>query len=163
MVELVRNLMAHGEAREGKWRGNWRMEWVASTLTPPPNMLYPALLKLMCTPRLPAFDWTDAPTDLNGLVRLGERRNLLSARVPSRSARAIAAYFLAVIETSTTGWRKLAALKTEIKWADNIKYWVDLLSILCDKRYLTVTDRKSLQKGVIGNWDLPSSGILRKE
>ena len=26
------NLMAHGDAREGKWRGNWRMEWVASIL-----------------------------------------------------------------------------------------------------------------------------------
>ena len=24
--------MAHGDAREEKWRGNWRMEWVASTL-----------------------------------------------------------------------------------------------------------------------------------
>ena len=24
--------MAHGDAREGKWRWNWRMEWVASTL-----------------------------------------------------------------------------------------------------------------------------------
>jgi len=24
--------MAHGDAREGKWRGNWRMECVASTL-----------------------------------------------------------------------------------------------------------------------------------
>jgi hypothetical protein len=24
--------MAHGDAREGKWRGNWQMEWVASTL-----------------------------------------------------------------------------------------------------------------------------------
>jgi len=24
--------MAHGDAREGKWRGNCRMEWVASTL-----------------------------------------------------------------------------------------------------------------------------------
>ena len=23
--------MAHGDAREGKWRGNWRMKWVAST------------------------------------------------------------------------------------------------------------------------------------
>ena len=88
-VELVRNLVAHGDAREGKWRGNWRMEWVASTLTPPPKVVYPALLKLMRTPRLPAVDWTDAPTDLNGLVRLGERRNLVSARVPSRSARAI--------------------------------------------------------------------------
>jgi len=26
------NVMAHGDAREGKWRGNWRMEWVVSTL-----------------------------------------------------------------------------------------------------------------------------------
>ena len=26
------NVTAHGDAREGKWRGNWRMEWVASTL-----------------------------------------------------------------------------------------------------------------------------------
>ena len=24
--------MAHGDSREGKWRGNWRMEWLASTL-----------------------------------------------------------------------------------------------------------------------------------
>jgi len=24
--------MAHGDAREGKWRRNWRMEWLASTL-----------------------------------------------------------------------------------------------------------------------------------
>ena len=31
-VESTWNLMAHGNAREGKWRGNWGMEWVASTL-----------------------------------------------------------------------------------------------------------------------------------
>jgi len=24
--------MAHGDAREGKWRGNWQMEWVAGPL-----------------------------------------------------------------------------------------------------------------------------------
>ena len=24
--------MAHGDSRKGKWRGNWRMQWVASTL-----------------------------------------------------------------------------------------------------------------------------------
>ena len=65
------------------------MEWVASTLTPTPNVVYPALLKVMRTPRLPAVDRTDAPTDLNGIVRFGERRNLVSARVPSRPARAI--------------------------------------------------------------------------
>jgi len=29
--------MAHGDAREGKWRGNWRMEWVPSTLHTTPE------------------------------------------------------------------------------------------------------------------------------
>ena len=32
MVESSWNVMAHGDAREGKWRGNWRIEWLASTL-----------------------------------------------------------------------------------------------------------------------------------
>jgi len=32
VVESSWNVIAHGDAREGKWRGNWRMEWVASTL-----------------------------------------------------------------------------------------------------------------------------------
>ena len=31
-VQRVRNLMAHGDAREGKWREKMRMEWVASIL-----------------------------------------------------------------------------------------------------------------------------------
>ena len=31
-VDSSWNVMAHGNAREGKWRENWRMEWVASTL-----------------------------------------------------------------------------------------------------------------------------------
>ena len=45
--------------------------------------MYPALLTLMRTPRLPVVDCTDAPTDLNGLVRFAERRNHFSVRVPS--------------------------------------------------------------------------------
>ena len=31
-IESSWNVMALGDARKGKWRGNWRMEWVASTL-----------------------------------------------------------------------------------------------------------------------------------
>jgi len=31
MLDSSWNVMAHGDAPEGKWRGNWRMEWVAST------------------------------------------------------------------------------------------------------------------------------------
>ena len=85
------NVMAHGDVREGKWRGNWRIEWVASTLhTTSEHGLYPALLPLMRTPRLPVVDWTDAPrADLNGLVRFAERWNLISARVPSHFKRSL--------------------------------------------------------------------------
>ena len=54
-------------------------------------MVYPALLTLMRTPRLPAVDRNDAPphpsANLNGLVRLPERLNLVSAHVPSRFER----------------------------------------------------------------------------
>jgi hypothetical protein len=52
-------------------------------------MVYPALLPLMRTPRLPVVDWADAPADLNGLVRFAERRNLVSARVPSHFKRSL--------------------------------------------------------------------------
>ena len=52
-------------------------------------MVYLALLQLLRTPRLPAVDWTDAPADLNGLVRFGERRKLVSVRVPSRFKRSL--------------------------------------------------------------------------
>ena len=69
--------------------GNWRVEWVASTFTLPWNMVYPALLPLMRTPRLPVVDWTDTPADLNGLARFAERRNLVSARVPSHFKRSL--------------------------------------------------------------------------
>ena len=57
-------------------------------------MLYPALLPLMCTPRLPVVDWTDAPADLNGLVRFAERRNLVSAHVPSHFKRTLPAMLI---------------------------------------------------------------------
>jgi hypothetical protein len=52
-------------------------------------MVYPALLPLMRTPRLPAVDWTDAPADLNGLVRFAERRNLVYMAVPSHFRRSL--------------------------------------------------------------------------
>ena len=32
LVESSWNVIAHGDAQEGKWRRNWRKEWVASTL-----------------------------------------------------------------------------------------------------------------------------------
>jgi hypothetical protein len=51
--------------------------------------LYKTIITMMRTPRLPAVDWTDSPVDVNGLVRLGERWNVVSARVPSGYVRAL--------------------------------------------------------------------------
>jgi hypothetical protein len=56
-------------------------------------MVYPALLPLMRTPRLPVVDWADAPADLNRLVRFAERRNLVSAHVPSHFKRSLILLF----------------------------------------------------------------------
>jgi len=32
VLDSIWNVMPHGDAREEKWRGNWQMQWVASTL-----------------------------------------------------------------------------------------------------------------------------------
>jgi len=72
--------VTHGRGSEGE-TGEWSGYPVPFTL--PRNVVYPALLPLTRTPRLPVVDWTDAPADLNGLVPWAERRNLVSARVPS--------------------------------------------------------------------------------
>jgi len=53
----------------------------------------------MRTPRLPVVDWTDAPADLNGLVRFAERRNVVSARVPSHFKRGLRSVRERVIRT----------------------------------------------------------------
>ena len=57
--------------------------------TLPRNLVYPALLPLMRTPRLPAVDWTDTTADLNGLVHFAERPDLVSACVPSHFRRTL--------------------------------------------------------------------------
>ena len=52
-------------------------------------MVYPVPLTLMRTTRLPVVDRTEDSADLNGLVRFAERRNLVSARVPSHFKRSL--------------------------------------------------------------------------
>ena len=54
----------------------------------------------MRTPRLPVVDWTDAPADLNGLIRFAERRNLFSVCVPS--------HFKRSLTTDTRYWQKIS-------------------------------------------------------
>jgi len=55
-------------------------------------MVYPALLPLMSTSLLPVVDRIVSPADLNGLVRFAERRNLVSAHVPSHFKRSRTSY-----------------------------------------------------------------------
>jgi hypothetical protein len=55
-------------------------------------MLYPALLPLMRTPRLPVVEWTGAPADWNWLVRFADRRSLVSVRVPSHFKHSLPSY-----------------------------------------------------------------------
>ena len=77
---MWRHTVMHGRGSEGE-TGEWSGYPVPLTLHR--NLVYPALLPLMRTTRLPVVDWTDALADFNGLVRCAERRNLVSARVPS--------------------------------------------------------------------------------
>jgi len=76
--------MAHGNAREGKWRWNWRMQWVVSTLhtTSKHGVSSITTADAHISAASSRLNWRP-PADLNGLVRFAKRRNLVSARVPS--------------------------------------------------------------------------------
>jgi len=84
VVESSLNVMAHGDAREGKWRGNRRMERVASTLhtTSEYGVSSITAVDTHTSAASSRLNWR-LPADLNGTVRFAERRNLVSARVPS--------------------------------------------------------------------------------
>ena len=43
----------------------------------------------MRTPRLPVIDWTDAPADLNGLVRFAKKDEIWFVRVCHRVSNAV--------------------------------------------------------------------------
>ena len=82
--------MAQGDARERKWRRNWWMEWVASTLHTTSEHGVPSITTADAhtTAASSRMNWRP-PADLNGLVRFGERRNLVCARAPSRFKRGL--------------------------------------------------------------------------
>ena len=73
-------------------------------------MVYPTLLPLKRTPRLPVVDWTDDAADLNGLVRFAERRNLVSARVPSHFRRSLQRLRVAIFTNGVKLWPPSTAL-----------------------------------------------------
>jgi len=82
-VDSSWNVMTHGDAREGKWTGNLWMEWVASTLhtTSEHGLSSITTADVYTSAASSRLNWRPL-ADLIGLV-LAERRNLVSARVPS--------------------------------------------------------------------------------
>jgi len=70
--------------RKGSEGGNWRTEWVASTLhtTSEHGVSSITSADAHTSAASSRLNWRP-PADLNGLVRFAERRNLDSARVPS--------------------------------------------------------------------------------
>jgi hypothetical protein len=89
-VESSWNVMAHSAAWEGKWRGNWRMVWVACTLHTISEHGLSSITNAdgHTSAASSRLNWRP-PADLNGLVRFSERRNLVSAHVPSHFKRSL--------------------------------------------------------------------------
>jgi hypothetical protein len=74
---------------KGKWRGNWRMEWVANTFHTTSEHVVSSI-STTDAHNSAASSWLNwLPADLNGLVRFAEIRNLVSARVPSHFKRSL--------------------------------------------------------------------------
>ena len=70
--------MSHGDSREGKWRGNWRMECVTFTLHTTSEHGVSSITTADAQTSAPSIrlNWRP-PADLNGFVRFAERQNLV--------------------------------------------------------------------------------------
>ena len=79
--------MAQGDAREGKWRGKWWMQWVASTLhtTSQHGVSSTTTADAHTSAASSGLNWR--PRRFKWTRPFAERRNLVSARVPSRFKR----------------------------------------------------------------------------
>jgi len=79
--------VTHGRGSEG---GNWRTEWVASTLhtTSEHGVSSITTADAYTSAASSRLNWRPS-ADLNGLVRFAERRNLIPARVPSHFKRSL--------------------------------------------------------------------------
>jgi len=117
-------------------------------------MVYPVLLPLMRTLWLPVVDWTDAPTDLIGLVRFAERRNLgLCARAITFHL-ATKRRFKFVVESS---WNVMAHGDTrEENWRGNgwMEWVVSTLYTTSEHDVLSITtaDAHTLAASSRLNW-----------
>jgi len=73
--------MAHGDARYGKWRGNWRMEWVVSTLHTTSEHVVSSITTagVHTSATCSRLNWRPRP--FKWIVRFAESRNMVSVGV----------------------------------------------------------------------------------
>jgi hypothetical protein len=115
------NVMAHGDARKGKWSGNWRMEWVASTLHTTSehgvsNITTADAHNSAASSRL---NWR--PADLNEIVPFADRRKLVSVRVPSHFKRSLP--LVSPIRATCSAYLILLDLFTRIIFGEERRSW----------------------------------------
>jgi hypothetical protein len=82
-VDSSLNVMAHGDARAGKWRGNWRMQWVASTLhtTSEHGVSSITTADAHTSAANSRLNWRHPPADLNGLGPFRQKDEIWYLRV----------------------------------------------------------------------------------
>ena len=83
VVDSSGNVMAHGDAREGKWRGNWQMEWVTSTLHTTLEHGVPNITTTDAHNSAASSQLNWCPRRFKWTYPFPQRRNLVSACVPS--------------------------------------------------------------------------------
>jgi hypothetical protein len=119
-------------------------------------MVYPTLQPLMRTPRLPVVDWTDAPADLNGLVRFAERLNLVSARVLSHFKRSLPC---PMKQRCQECWRHLISIYIIVGWNGNIIHEAEFFAF-SNTRISGLSTRMSQEALLISSFRLGRSVVV---
>ena len=109
VVESSWNVMAHGDAQEGKSRENWRMEWLASTLHTTSEHGVSIITTADAYNSAASSRLTWRPRHLNWLVRFAERRNLVSAYVSSHFKCSLKEFYLGKIRSTAADRRSEGA------------------------------------------------------
>ena len=86
--------MAHGDAREGKQKGNWRMEWVASTLHSTSEHGVSSISTADAHTSAASSQQNWRPRRFNWTPPFCQKMKLVSAHVPSHFKRSLRLYHL---------------------------------------------------------------------
>ena len=81
--------MTYRDAREGKWRGNWRMEWVASTLHTTSELDVSSITTADAHTSAASSRLNWRPCRFKWTRPFRRKRNVVSARVPSNFKRSL--------------------------------------------------------------------------